>query len=283
MLNRTQGRHPTRLFILLFVAAAATLARAEGISETDIKKADIEIKQERTKNPSKFKKTVKASQYALCMLGYFTPPYTGEEDKKTQAAYAAYQAKKGLKGSDKLDAATLFGAMQDMGELPGATAMESIKLPGSTFYAGQDTIRVRGTWTSDGDPVANPLQTTLIECYRDFGICISNQAEIDTSFNSKTLNTHTEILTIERWDQYEMVTKPKDALCARWVTRVSMKTKAVTATRTRIGDDKGCEHIGSKDWVLRLTDGIAVMRREEKKQAEQYARSLGRDCPFPEM
>lgn len=273
-------KHPLTVLAIL---AGTTFAHAEETPATDIKKTDVEIRQLRTKNPSEFRKLVTKSQYALCMLGYLAPPYTGIEDEKTLAAYATFRAKKGLKGGVKLDAATLFGVLQDMSELPGAAAMQTINLPGFTFYAGQDTIRARGTWASDGAQVANPLQTTLLECYRDFGICILNQAEIDTFFNSKTLTTNTEILDIERWDQYEMVTKPKDALCARWTTRISLKAKTVTSTRTRIGDDKGCEHIDSKDWVLRLTDGIAVMRSEQKKQAEQYARSLGRDCPIPEM
>ena len=92
-------------------------------------------------------------------------------------------------------------------------------------------IQAIGTWTIVGDRQANPLQTSDIRCWQSRGICRETTATI---MENNYLDIHVTESEIERWDQYELTTKPEgSAICVRYTMRISRQDETVTGLRLR--------------------------------------------------
>ena len=136
-----------------------------------------------------------------------------------------------------------------------------------------------GTWTIQGEEMAWPEQTSKIHCFRNLGICLEATAIIESrnfgtgEYLSVELNTY----QIERWDDIEVVTKPRhDAICVQHVLRISRVQKSVTGIRSTVSTEELCKGISEK--YLVLADGLELSQKLQERQAEAW-RSLTQISP----
>lgn len=269
-----------RVAIGVLMLGSARAEAQEPPSAAQLKEAERELAQMRTQKPAEYQQTVRALQHSLCILGFYEGPTTGEEDERTKSAVAGFAAQQGLTPTQHPSAELLIRAFDRSRQLVGP----SIILPGLEFRATRDTVYARGTWVGREQPISGQLHVSELRCDRQSGTCIYVKASLGQSDGDLFLDPILEMHEVERWDEHELVTKPKDALCARWVYRVSFRDKRVTGTRTRIGkpDDRTCQNISEGDWTLDLTGGEEVSAAYAAHRKRDVAEALGRNCPLPE-
>lgn len=250
------GRRLFLLFALLCLGIGVAQGETEDRQRAEaerLKRAEIAIAQE-----------------CLARLGYGTGPFDGKLDEKTREAIRQYQADSGLATTGQLtDSLTtsLFKATQP---LTPRVALPSgdVGVEGWSMYA-----YAQGTWTSDAEKLAWPLQTTKIMCDRPTMRCTEITASIA---EGNMLWVDDTTYEVERWDEHEIVTKPDDsARCVRYTMRFSRSLKAVTALRSTRRSDGSCKAIENKDIQLKLEDGTDVwiqLERERRKLLERVMR-----------
>jgi hypothetical protein len=165
-----------------------------------------------------------------------------------------------------LDAKTWDTIMQDFKHWQA----RYILFPGlrvSVDLWGQGWVSATGTWIIAGQKSGRPAQTSKIECDKKRAICTEATAHLDDDFLSADIETH----QIDRWDDHEIVTLPKQsAACARYTMRIGRAQKAVTGLRLRTSDAGICAGL-EPELHLRLADGMVVTREmidERNKQTE---------------
>lgn len=214
-----------------------------------------------------------SAQMGLARLGYGTE-FTGEFDDQTWSAIRRFRERRGLKsgkGDKAFDCPTLE-AIQE-----GASAMEAIEsetwLPGqsaNTDAWSDGYASAKGTWTIRNDKMANPFQTSHLVCYRPHMSC----TEATATMSGRHLTLETEIHEIERWDEHEIVVKPKDAVCTRYVLRFNRAQKQVTGTRSALNRGPECAAVEKRELHLVLADGISVGEEQTKKFREIIRKTM---------
>ena len=138
-------------------------------------------------------------------------------------------------------------------------------------------FKASGTWIfEDGkEKMAFPLQTTEIKCYRNLGICVEVEAYIGYG---DMLMVDSELYEIERWDAYEIMTKPYDYESVRYFLRVNKLHKTVKKYRTTLKTKEDSKGIDIQDKYMKLIDGFEVWCdvRDEKNAAfkETWSKSI---------
>jgi hypothetical protein len=118
-------------------------------------------------------------------------------------------------------------------------------------------VTVTGTWTRTDltdDTIANPLQTSKIECDKAANRC----TEALASVSGTTLMTDVVDYDIQSWTPDAIVMR-KDDLCATEVFTIDLNTKAVTgAGHTTHETDAFCAMNPSdqKNWTFQLSNGF---------------------------
>jgi len=205
-------------------------------------------------------------QSSLWTMGYFGDcPISGKLDDRTKQAIQEYQKHRRLKVTGDINPETLEKIFSDI---------EVVHTPiigiGSGFHLFTDFwdsyIEATGTWVfEDGTPQAMPLQRSDIKCFREKGICFIATARIGIG---GALQIDTDIYEIERWDNRELVTKPLDFACVRYVLRINRISKTVKLLRTTISDKDMCKGVEKKDFVLKLSDSMDVWFKLNDKKRE---------------
>ncbi len=222
-----------------------------------------EFEQMKKNKPKDYQQLVMSIQAVLGRLGYGTGPFTGIMDEKTRTAIQKYQSNAGLKQSEDLDYLTFKKLMDDM----EATEALPVGLPSLSVYVDMwnDFASAQGTWVISNEKQAFPLQTTKITCYRESNSCIETTAVI---MLGKSLTLDSNFIGVERWDNFEIVTKPYDYLCTRYVIRINKAQKTVTAIRSTLNSKEVCEGVEGKEMHLTLSDGFKVWwELEETRRA----------------
>jgi hypothetical protein len=130
-------------------------------------------------------------------------------------------------------------------------------------------VSAAGTWTIAGEDLASPEQTSRIECHRETGRCTESTAIIDHASSGRLL-----------WDQHELVTKPRQYGCVRYVRRFNRVQGSVTGIRSTTASDGLCKAVDKSEKHLLLADGIEIhlkmLREHTAKQKEIIAPELWR-------
>jgi len=122
---------------------------------------------------------------------------------------------------------------------------------------GDGFVTVTGTWTRTGltdDTIADPLQTSKIECDKAANRCIEALASV----SGTTLMTDVVDYDIQSWTPDAIVMR-KDDLCATEVFTIDLNTKAVSgAGHTTHETDAFCamNHSDRKNWTFQLSNGF---------------------------
>lgn len=132
-----------------------------------------------------------------------------------------------------------------------------IMLGGYSFYNSGNYVSAEGTWISD-TKLAAPLQSSKIICLKDSMLCTEAIAQIT---DGELLFVNNELSNIDTWNEKEIVTKPLDYGCARYITRFDLVQEQVTSTRTTIKTTDGCEFMSPEPIHLYLGDGFKIQNQ----------------------
>jgi len=218
------------------------------------------------KDPQQFKDMVLMLQMALGHLGYGVGPFTGEYDEQTKRAVAKFKSNRDGKPSDgELDGETAIQILDGW----KATSRPDISLPGLHVFTEfwDSYVSAKGTLVIEGQEQGIPLQTTEIECRRQWGVCIAATAMLR---GEDYLSSWIEVYEVERWDEYELGTKPRDLDCVRYTLRINRRQKSVTGRRTTISASDQCKGISKEDFGLRLEDGTKALEGYRSKKRESF-------------
>lgn len=240
-----------------------------------------ELAQLRANNPAEFEKLrrlhVITTQVILAQLGYAVGPFDGLLDERTTNALRAYQRNRKLKVTgDPLAFETLEQIQHD----GAAIDDRPVSLPSLHVFLDlwdADYVSAKSTWTFTADEMAQPQRTSVIECYRDYGICTEATAIVEGE-GPKHLTLHTDIYDIERWDKHEIITKPKQFGCVRQVRRFNRVQKSVTGLRSTTSQDDACKAVDAKEFHMQLSNGFDVYWKLLQRFQKQY-RSLMQFTP----
>ncbi len=135
----------------------------------------------------------------------------------------------------------------------------------------------KGTWVLTNEKMGMPEQTTHIQCHRDQRICIEATAILTGKGRNKSVSVDIELYDIERWDDHEVVTKPREtgAGCVRYVRKFNRVQKSVTGLRSTISTEGPCKMVDVKEMHMSLSDGFKVyweLYQKSKKKIRDLIR-----------
>jgi len=184
---------------------------------------------------------VAVAQMWLGVFGFGTGAIDGVLDKKTSLAIREYQRLRQLPQTGDLNTRTITELGRD-GALWRREAAVLPNLVVSVDFWDADWVSAQGTWTIVGEKSWTPVQTSKIDCYKGRGICVESTATMMNFEMNNSLSTQTEIYEVERWDKYEIMTKPfpgGNKPCFQYTMRIDRTQKSVTGIRLRIDDSCG--------------------------------------------
>lgn len=143
---------------------------------------------------------------------------------------------------------------------------------------GTDLVTVAGTWVRTdltNDSIANPIQTSKIECYRLQSKCIESTAYVSNTL----LGTDLQTFDIEKWTT-DVIVFADESLCATTVYTIDLNTQVVSgAGHLTNHDSTVCKmNFKSKErWSLLLSNGFNVywkLRQQERPWLLRTIQSL---------
>jgi hypothetical protein len=251
------------ILLLIFVSTTSALAGKEMTAE-ELKAFDADIAKLKREKPEDYKVFVLTAQIALSTFG-FAKPFDGILDTSTQEALRRYQGFRRLPVTGDLDAKTWDTLTRDLKGWQSRTVF----FPGLQVFVDfwdQGWVSVTGTWKIVGQKSGRPIQTSKILCDKKLVICTEATAHLDNDL----LSANTEVHQIDRWDEHEIVTAPKQsAACARYTMRIGRAQKAVTGLRLRTSDVGICAGFEA-ELHLKLVDGMEVRREVVEEHNKKY-------------
>lgn len=141
-----------------------------------------------------------------------------------------------------------------------------VALSGAMVTKSGDLVTAEGTWVRtdliDGT-IANPLQTSRIECNKQENRCTEAKASVSGTLLSADLVEY----EVESWTAASIVFR-NDALCATEVFTIDLNTDAVSGAGRSINEDtRFCKmYSGTKrPWHYRLSNGFEVYWGQRKQ------------------
>ena len=141
---------------------------------------------------------------------------------------------------------------------------------------GEDFVSVKGTWTREGrtpgEAMANPLQTSSIECDRESKTCVEARASVSNTL----LVAELERYDIQQWTR-DSIVMARELPCAKEVFTIDFNTKAVTGARTYTGSGNAfCDSFptGEKSWSFRMQSGFPIYWEARSKARPLLLKSM---------
>lgn len=227
-------------------------------------------------DPKVFKGIILSQQAILDRLGYpISRPYDGKYNEEFKEILSDYQKHNGLRVTGKLDKLTGDKIGKDaeiIGRKPLYLSSFLIHLDSWKEY-----VYAQGSFVIDGIDQGIPEQTSKISCFRRWNHCIESVASIVEDL----LSVDTILFEVERWDEYEIVSKPNDtSFCTRYTLRVHRLQKAVFKQRSTKTNEGPCEGIMTEDLPMKLVSGFEVRRELDKKYSEKVQKIIRCDLLF---
>lgn len=256
---------------------------AQPASDKDPKAAfEQELAELRRNRPAEFEQAKRlftlAAQQLLARLGYGEGPFDGLLNEKTVAALRAYQKARGVPVTgDPMSYETMEKVRQDGATLAKRPAYLPPRLVLTDLW-DRGYVSASGTWTISGEEMAWPEQSSRIECYRETGRCTEATAVLTAEDGQRSLRVDIDTYEIERWDKHEIVTKPLQFGCTRYVRRIIRLQKAASGIRSTTSADAACKGLDQSEKYLVLADGFDVYWRLQQVHQEKL-RELMRVSP----
>jgi hypothetical protein len=237
-------------------------------SEADEERAVVEQLDTLRANPKERRRLIMVAQMLLGRFGYGVGPFDGRFDDKTRRAVKYYQESNKLSGTGELDYRTLKQLLQDADWLEQVP----VQLPPAVF-AGDEwdaSVSASGTWTSANGREVMSLHTAHIKCTRKWNSCVESTAMIGEGNQLILSMDHEEV---ERWDDQEIVAKPKERDCITETLRLSRSQKTATRVRTSTTSEP-CRRSAGPDMTLRLDSGVTVWNNLDRVRKEGFRRIM---------
>ncbi len=275
------------MLTILLVFLVATMAQSQPTTDKKRKeRSEYETELQRLKRdkPTEYENSRRMAnllaQLLLGRLGYGIGPYSGLLDEKTKKALREYQKLRNLPiTGDPLSFETFEQINKDMELLD----YQPVALPGLHVFLdswSQGYVSAKGTWVLTNEKMGLPEQASDIHCFRDRRACTEATAILGGKGSNRSLIVDTDFYEIERWDEYEIVTKPKETGfgCARYIRRFNRVQKSVTGLRSTISTGAACQGVENKELTMTLSDGFKVYW-ELNKNAKKIFSDLMRFSP----
>jgi hypothetical protein len=257
---RLQAVRVHAVFLALWLALAQEGITQSATTASEKAAFQAEVNELKKSTPAEFENMKRmftfATESLLARLGYGVGPFDGLLDEKTAAALRTYQKSRGIPVTgDALSFETVEAVRKD-----GATLDQTpTSLPRRLVFTDLwDTgyVSATGTWTIAGEDQAWPQQASKIKCHRDSGVCTEATAVLNNNDGQASLFVDVDTYEIERWDQYEVVTKPLQLGCTRYVKRIARLQKAASGIRSTTSSDAFCKDVDQSEKYLTLVDGF---------------------------
>lgn len=266
-------RNLARVLPLVVVLAFCLPPPQPGIAQPPTSKGEKaafeqELAELRRNRPAEFEQAKRlftfGAQQLLARLGYGVGPFDGVLDEKTAAALRAYEKVRGVPVTgDPMSFETMERVRQD-----GVTLdQQPPYLPRRHVFTDlwdSGYVSASGTWTISGEEMAWPEQSSRIHCHRETGRCTEATAMLMAQDGQKSLHLDIDTYEIERWDKHEIVTKPLQFGCTRYVRRITRLQKAASGIRSTTSADASCKGLDQSEKYLVLADGFDVYWRLQK-------------------
>jgi len=199
-------------------------------------------------------------QMTLGRLGFGPATFTGVADSSTAVAVRSFEIARQLPiTGNPFTRQTYVRLNSDQAKIELA---ERPSLGSKRFLWSDVFLMAEGPWLMDGEP--ETAMTADIYCARDnhfyfggssnLGECKITWARLGVGFmTSRQLTLLEEHFEIERWDQAEIISKPRDYPCTRYALRINKLQESVVMTRSalsRTGDV--CDALEVRDVITRL-------------------------------
>ena len=152
---------------------------------------------------------------------------------------------------------------------------------GLTRLSG-DYVRVDGTWTINGEPQGDPVQTTQVRCERLQNRCSGATALIQGGvFEKRILNVVTEEYDVVSWSASQIVFRNDAAICVDYIYTIDLLTEAVAGRRVRKSTSPKADELCAlleDDLRLTLVDGYELSRKWRRDALPWFGRLAG--LPF---
>jgi hypothetical protein len=274
------------------VVLGILVARGEPVAKTTkeaYEGARADLEQHDPEEAAKLQKLgVLSAQMVLAKLGYGIGQFDGVLDAKTQEGVREYERTRHLTVTgDPLS----YDTWQHLAADNETYDYGPVYVPPGVFGAwfwNSGHFTASGTWSFSGGLQAVPEQTSKIDCDRQRGTCIEATAMLERSdpntglptsgvSNDTNLSVDMDTYEIERWDEYEIVTKPHQFGCVRFELRFNRLWKSATAIRTPTSTTGECEGEHGEEH-LKLINGSRVYLKLLKR-ASKTKRRLMRIVP----
>jgi hypothetical protein len=216
------------------------------------------------------------TKLTLAALGYGTCPIDGTLDEATTSALLAYQKKRNIpQTGDPMS----FETFEQLEADRKIIDFHPLRLPGLVVVTDlwdDGYVSGSGTWVLSIEKTAYPEQTSRINCNEWRRICTEATAIVTGEGDDRFLSIDIETYEIERWDDHELVTKPRAPGfgCARYVRRINRNQKTVTGIRSTISNEGICKGVENRELYMTLSDGFKTYRDLLKARNEKWVQSL---------
>ena len=162
-----------------------------------------------------------------------------------------------------------------------AAAVVEFRVPVTLLGAGLtrlsgDYVRVHGTWTINGEPQGDPVQTTQVWCERLQNRCSGATAQIQKGvFEDRILNVVTEEYDVVSWSASQIVFRNDAAICVDYIYTIDLLTEAVAGRRVRKSTSPKADELCAlleDDLRLTLVDGYELSRKWERDALPWFGR-----------
>jgi hypothetical protein len=242
-------------------------------------KLTTEIEKERKQSPAGFEKMRTAmtllAEMHLGRLGFEPGPLDGVSDDKLRGTVQDFERARGLPVTgDPVSDRTLATLMAENELLDHHSVALPFRHFGDSMWK-EGFASATGTWAfQNGEKMGWPEQASEIDCFRDRGECVEALAVVtDGDTKTHALSVDLNYYDIERWDEHEIVTKPLERTCVRYVMRFNRVQKSVTAVRSTISKEGTCEGMSGELYVV-LSDGFKASLSRQTAESEERKRLM---------
>jgi hypothetical protein len=210
------------------------------------------------------------TEMLLGRLGYDVGPFDGVLDNRTKSSVRRYQKDRNLpETGDPFTFETVQAVRLDDQLLNSSP----ISLQPKRVFVDQwarGFVSADGTWTIVSGEMISPEQTSNITCDRAQALCKESTARISRTGSTRLLAVDTYTYEIDRWNDDEIITKPRQFGCTGTVQRWSRSGTSVTAVRSMTSNEGSCRAFERSETHFVLEDGNDVAERLAARQRDAW-------------
>lgn len=228
-------------------------------------------------------------QMTLGRMGFGQGGFSGLPDSATANAVRLFERTRRLPITGNLFTPATYSRLASEGNV--MTRSETRPSLGLKLFTwGDGVLTAEGPWLMDGEPDA--FMKVDIFCSRDAtsyfgasstsGECALYWARLGPGFmTARELMILSEHFAVERWDQSEILSRPLDDPCTRYLLRINRIQQSVVMTRSAISRSDNCKGFEVRDVVTRLGGSTDRVRDDDRRGQccdSVQLRASGTDC-----